>query len=154
MLPADLPRLPEVQFDGGMVAIALALSMVAGAAFGIVPAVQVSGVNPGDNLKDAGPRRRRRAPGAPLPRRARRRRKSRSRSCSSSAPVCSCASFWSMLQVKPGLDPARVGFRADLDSRPERSVEEPVWGRRAAQCVHQRGPRPGRLRCPASSRSG
>ncbi len=72
MLPADLPRLPEVRFDGGMIAIGLALSMVAGAAFGIVPAIQVSGVNPGDNLKDAGRgggagRRR-----ASLPRRARR----------------------------------------------------------------------------------
>ena len=54
MMPADLPRLTEVHFDGGMVAIALALSLAAGVVFGIVPAVQVSGVNPGDNLKAAG----------------------------------------------------------------------------------------------------
>jgi putative ABC transport system permease protein len=54
MMPADLPRLTEVQFDGRMVTTALALSIATGVVFGIVPAVQVSGVSPGDNLKDAG----------------------------------------------------------------------------------------------------
>src|SRR4051794_21833416 len=44
MLPADLPRITEVRFDGGMVAVGLALSIAAGVAFGIVPAMQVSGV--------------------------------------------------------------------------------------------------------------
>ena len=109
MLPADLPRLPEVQFDGGMVAFALALSMVAGAAFGIVPAVQVSGVNPGDNLKDAG-----RGGGA-----GRRERRFRGALVAAEIAISLVLlvsagllvrSFWSMLQVKPGLDPARVGF--------------------------------------------
>ena len=109
MLPADLPRLPEVQFDGGMVAIGLALSMAAGAAFGIVPAVQVSGVNPGDNLKDAG-----RGGGA-----GRRERRFRGALVAAEIAISLVLlvsagllvrSFWSMLQVKPGLDPARVGF--------------------------------------------
>src|SRR5262245_54024300 len=49
MMPADLPRLTEVRFDGGMVATALALSLAAGVVFGIVPAIQVSGVNPAGN---------------------------------------------------------------------------------------------------------
>jgi len=54
MMPADLPRLTEVHFDAAMVTTALALSIAAGVVFGIVPAIQVSGVNPGDSLKDAG----------------------------------------------------------------------------------------------------
>jgi len=109
MLPADLPRLPEVQFDGGMIAIGLALSLLAGAAFGIVPAVQVSGINPGDKLKDAGRgggagRRERRFRGALVP----------AEIAISLVLLVGAGllvrSFWSMLQVKPGLDPARVGF--------------------------------------------
>src|SRR5262245_55487728 len=53
MMPNDLPRLTEVRFDAGMIAIGLGLSLAAGVVFGIVPAIQVSGVNPGDNLKEA-----------------------------------------------------------------------------------------------------
>ena len=109
MLPADLPRLPEVQFDGGMIAIGLALSIAAGAAFGIVPAVQVSGVNPGDSLKDAG-----RGGGA-----GRRERRFRGALVAAEIAISLVLlvgagllvrSFWSMLQVTPGLDPARLGF--------------------------------------------
>jgi putative ABC transport system permease protein len=109
MLPADLPRLTEVRFDGGMVALGLALSIVAGVASGIVPAVQVSGVNPGDNLKDAG-----RGLGA-----GRRERRFRGALVAAEIAISLVLlvsagllvrSFWSMLQVKPGLDPARIGF--------------------------------------------
>jgi predicted permease len=109
MLPADLPRLPEVRFDGGMVALGLALSIAAGLAFGIVPAMQVSGVNPGDSLKDAG-----RGLGA-----GRRERRFRGALVAVEIAISLVLlvsagllvrSFWSMLQVKPGLDPARVGF--------------------------------------------
>jgi len=71
--------------------------------------VQVSGVNPGDTLKDAG-----RGGGA-------RRRELRFRGALVAAEIAISLvllvsagllvrSFWSMLQVKPGLDPARVGF--------------------------------------------
>ena len=70
MMPADLPRLTEVQFDGGMVAIGSGAFDGRGRRFGIVPAMQVSGVNPGDNLKDAGRGRGAGRARAPLPRRA------------------------------------------------------------------------------------
>jgi len=109
MLPSDLPRISEVRFDAGMVMSGFALALAAGVAFGIVPAVQVSGVNPGDNLKDAG-----RGGGAG-------RRERRFRGVLVAAEIAISLillvgagllvrSFWSMLQVQPGLDPARVGF--------------------------------------------
>ncbi len=109
MMPADLPRLTEVHFDGGMVAIGLALSIVAGVVFGIVPAIQVSGVDPGDSLKEAG-----RGLGEGL-------RERRFRSALVAAEIgislvllvgagLLVRSFWSMLQVNPGLDPSHVGF--------------------------------------------
>jgi len=109
LMPSDLPRLTEVRFDGGMVAVALGLSLVAGVVFGIVPAIQVSGVDPGGSLKDAGRglgegRAERRFRGALV-----------SAEIAISLVLLVGAgllvrSFWSMLQVNPGLDPARVGF--------------------------------------------
>ena len=92
-----------------MVLIALALSIAAGVVFGIVPAIQVSGVNPGDNLKEAG-----RGLGE-----GRRERRFRSALVATEIAISLVLlvgagllvrSFWSMLQVKPGLDPAAVGF--------------------------------------------
>jgi predicted permease len=109
MLPADLPRLTEVRFDGGMVAIGLVLSMAAGVVFGIVPAMHVSGVNPGDNLKDAG-----RGLGA-----GRAERRFRGALVAAEIAISLVLlvgagllvrSFWNMLQVRPGLDPAGVGL--------------------------------------------
>jgi putative ABC transport system permease protein len=108
-MPADLPRLGEVQFGGGMVAFGLALSLAAGVLFGIVPAIQVSGIDPGNNLKEAG-----RGLGEG-------RRERRFRSVLVAAEIAISLvllvgagllvrSFWSMLQVDPGLNPARVGF--------------------------------------------
>jgi putative ABC transport system permease protein len=108
-MPTDLPRLTEVHFDGGMVAIGLAISIVAGLVFGIVPAIQVSGVDPGNNLKEAG-----RGLGE-----GRRERRFRSALVAAEIAISLVLlvgagllvrSFWSMLQVDPGLDPARVGF--------------------------------------------
>jgi putative ABC transport system permease protein len=109
MMPADLPRLTEVHFDGGMVTIALTLSIAVGVVFGIIPAIQVSGVNPAGNLKDAG-----RGLGE-------RRGERRFRAALVAAEIAISLvllagagllvrSFWSMLQVNPGLDPAGVGF--------------------------------------------
>src|SRR3954469_12693973 len=109
MMPSDLPRLTEVHFDSGMVAIGLAVSMAAGVMFGIVPAIQVSAVNPGDKLKDAG-----RGHGE-------RRSERRFRGSLVAAEIAISLvllvgagllvrSFWIMLQVNPGLDPAGVGF--------------------------------------------
>src|SRR4030095_7562825 len=109
MIPADLPRLTEVHSDGRMVATALALSIATGVVFGIVPAVQVSGVSPGDNLKDAGRGR------------GERQGERRFRGALVAAEIAISLvllvgagllvrSFWSMLQVNPGLDASRVGF--------------------------------------------
>ena len=109
MMPTDLPRLTEVHFDSGMVAIALAVSIGAGVVFGIVPAIQVSAVNPGDKLKDAG-----RGHGE-------RRGERGFRAALVAAEIAISLvllvgagllvrSFWSMLQVNPGLDPGGVGF--------------------------------------------
>ena len=109
MMPADLPRLTEVHFDSAMVAIALTLSLVAGVVFGIVPAIQVSGVNPGDSLKEAG-----RGLGE-----GRGERRFRAALVAAEIAISLVLlvgagllvrSFWSMLQVSPGLDPAGVGF--------------------------------------------
>src|SRR5262245_49734655 len=108
-MPADVPRLTEVQFDSGMVAAGLGLSIAAGLLFGIVPAIQVSGVNPGENLKDAG-----RGLGE-------RRGERRFRAALVSAEIAISLvllvgagllvrSFWSMLQVNPGLESTHLGF--------------------------------------------
>jgi putative ABC transport system permease protein len=109
MMPQDLPRLTEVQFDPRIIATALVLALVAGLVFGLVPALQVSGVNPGDNLKDAG-----RGMGE-----ARGERRFRGVLVAAEIAISLVLlvgagllvrSFWSMLQVNPGLDPAHVGF--------------------------------------------
>jgi len=109
MLPSDLPRLTEVHFDAGMVTIAFALAVGAGVVFGIFPALQVSGVNPGDSLKDAG-----RGMGE-----ARGERRFRGALVAAEIAISLVLlvgagllmrSFWSMLHVNPGLDPSHVGF--------------------------------------------
>jgi putative ABC transport system permease protein len=109
MMPADLPRLAEIRFDSTMVATSFALSLAAGLLFGIVPAIQVSGVNPGENLKDAG-----RGLGE-----TRHERRFRAALVSVEIAISLVLlvgagllvrSFWNTLHVNPGLDPAGVGF--------------------------------------------
>jgi putative ABC transport system permease protein len=109
LMPPDLPRLAEVRFDGGIVALSLALSVLSGLVFGLVPAIQVSGVNPGENLKDAG-----RGLGE-----GRGERRFRGTLVAAEIAISLVLlvgagllvrSFWSMLHVNPGLDPSRVGF--------------------------------------------
>jgi predicted permease len=109
LMPPDLPRLTEVRFDGRMVAIGIALSIAAGLAFGIVPAIQISGIDPGEHLKAAG-----RGPGE-----MRHQRRFRGALVAAEIAISLVLlvgagllvrSFWSMLHVNPGLDPARVGF--------------------------------------------
>jgi putative ABC transport system permease protein len=92
-----------------MVAICLALAIVSGVVFGMVPALQVSAVNPGSTLKDAG-----RGGGA-----GRRERRFRATLVATEIAISLVLlvgagllvrSFWSMLQVRPGLEPAHLGF--------------------------------------------
>jgi predicted permease len=49
--PADLPRLSEVHLDGLALAFAVALSIVSGILFGILPALRISRQDPQDALK-------------------------------------------------------------------------------------------------------
>ena len=49
--PLDLPRLAEVSMDGRVLAFALLISLVTGAAFGILPALRSSRAHPQDALK-------------------------------------------------------------------------------------------------------
>ena len=89
------------------------------------------------------PRRRRGTPGAALPRRARR---SGNRDLAR-APGRRRPAGAQLLEHAAGQSRSRSGapgVRADLDSRPERSIEEPVWNAGAAQCLRQRGRQPGR----------
>jgi putative ABC transport system permease protein len=52
--PADLPRLKEVELDGGVLAVALGISLVSSLLFGIVPALLVSRTNVNEELRDGG----------------------------------------------------------------------------------------------------
>jgi predicted permease len=108
-MPSDLPRLTEVTFDRSMLATGFALSILAGLVFGLAPAIHVSGVNPGANLKEAGRglgegRHERRFRGALV-----------AAEIAISLVLLIGAgllvrSFWNMLHVHPGLDPTGVGF--------------------------------------------
>ena len=51
LLPPELPRLDEIQIDGGVVAFALAISAAAGLLFGFLPAWRASVMNVNDALK-------------------------------------------------------------------------------------------------------
>jgi len=51
LLPAELPRLDQIQIDGGVVAFALAIAAAAGLLFGLLPAFRASAMNVNDALK-------------------------------------------------------------------------------------------------------
>jgi predicted permease len=51
LLPPELPRLGEIQIDGGVVAFAMAISAAAGLLFGLLPAWRASATNVSDALK-------------------------------------------------------------------------------------------------------
>ena len=53
-LPGDLPRLEEIQIDVYVLAFTLGLSVVTGIVFGLVPAIQYSGMDISERLKDDG----------------------------------------------------------------------------------------------------
>jgi putative ABC transport system permease protein len=52
--PADLPRLAEITVDTRAFAVTCALALIAGIAFGLVPAFQAVRVNPGKILRSVG----------------------------------------------------------------------------------------------------
>lgn len=54
LAPADLPRVNEVQIDTGVLIVALLVSVTAGIAVGIVPALRFGAVDPADLLKAGG----------------------------------------------------------------------------------------------------
>jgi predicted permease len=51
--PSDLPRLNEVQIDARVLGVAVLASVVAGLAFGLVPALRIGATSPGDVLKES-----------------------------------------------------------------------------------------------------
>jgi putative ABC transport system permease protein len=54
VVPADIPRLHEVNFDSGVLLFVFAVSMLTGVLFGLVPALQASRPDLTMNLKDGG----------------------------------------------------------------------------------------------------
>jgi putative ABC transport system permease protein len=54
MVPADIPRLAEVQTDWRMLASALGLSLASGILFGVAPALHASGFEPARALREGG----------------------------------------------------------------------------------------------------
>jgi putative ABC transport system permease protein len=127
-MPPDLPRLTELRFDGGIVALGIGLSIATGLVFGIVPALRVSGIDPGENLKGAG-----RGLGEARPER-------RLRGVLVAAEIAISLvllvgagllvrSFWSMLHVNPGLDPTAVGFAQIIIPIPNDPLKNPYGTR-------------------------
>jgi predicted permease len=53
-VPADIPRLQEVGFDGGVLLFVFGVSMLTGVLFGLVPALQASNPDLTINLKEGG----------------------------------------------------------------------------------------------------
>jgi predicted permease len=108
-IPADLPRISEIHFDARIIGTGFVLSVVTGLLFGAIPAIQVSAINPGENLKEAG-----RWSGGGL-------RQARVRGALVAAEIAISLvlligagllvrSFRGMLQVNPGIDIENVGF--------------------------------------------
>jgi predicted permease len=54
LMPADVPRLPEVHADWRMVAFALVLSLTTGVLVGVMPALHASAIDPNRDLRDGG----------------------------------------------------------------------------------------------------
>ena len=54
MAPADLPRLDQIAIDGGVLAFAIAVSVLTGLAFGLAPAFHIARADVGSSLKEGG----------------------------------------------------------------------------------------------------
>jgi predicted permease len=53
LLPADLPRAEDIRIDAGVVLFAIAISVLTGLVFGVLPALRASGLSVSDALKTA-----------------------------------------------------------------------------------------------------
>jgi putative ABC transport system permease protein len=103
LMPPDVPRLAEVNFDSRVVGVALLLSILTGICFGLMPALHVSGTDPNRDLKEGG-------------RSGSSKRQNRFRGVLVTAEIALSVvlligagllvrSFWGLLHVNPGLDP-------------------------------------------------
>ena len=104
LMPADLPRLAEVHFDGWVVGLACLLSLVTGILFGLTPALHASATDPNRDLKEGG------RSGTPSARQNRFRGVLVATEIALSVVLLSGAgllvhSFWNTLRVNPGFDP-------------------------------------------------
>ena len=105
LLPPELPRLDEIQIDGGVVAFALAIAAAAGMLFGFLPAWRASAMNVNDALKSG-------SRSATATRAAKRTQSALvvSEVCLSLVLVAGAAllarSFWNLRSIEPG-------FRSD-----------------------------------------
>jgi putative ABC transport system permease protein len=107
LMPADLPRLTEVHFDGRVLGLATVLSLVTGILFGLTPALHASSTDPNRDLKE-GARN-----GSPGLRQNRFRGALVATEIALSVLLLSGAgllvhSFWNALRVDPGFDPKRL----------------------------------------------
>jgi putative ABC transport system permease protein len=104
LMPADLPRLAEVQFDARVIGLACALSLLTGILFGLTPALHASRTDPNQDLKE-GTRG-----GTASLRQNRFRGALVATEVALSVVLLSGAgillhSFWNTLRVNPGFDP-------------------------------------------------
>lgn len=107
LMPADLPRITEVHFDGRVIVLACLLSVVTGILFGLTPALHGSRTDPNTDLKE-GARN-----GSPSLRQNRFRGVLVASEIALSVVLLSGAgllihSFWNTLRVNPGFDAERL----------------------------------------------
>src|SRR5580658_9431332 len=104
LMPSDLPRLSEVDFDARVLSLACLLSLLTGILFGLTPSLHASGSDPNRDLKE-GTRG-----GTPSLRQNRFRGALVATEIALSVVLLSGAgllvhSFWNALRVNPGFDP-------------------------------------------------
>ncbi|MBV8905386.1 MAG: ABC transporter permease, partial [Acidobacteriia bacterium] len=107
LMPADLPRLAEVHFDGRVIGLASILSLLTGILFGLTPSLHASGGDPNRDLKEGA------RGGTSSLRQNRFRSALVATEAALSVVLLSGAgllvhSFWNTLRVNPGFDPNRL----------------------------------------------
>ena len=107
LMPADLPRLNEVQVDARVVALAFGLSLLTGILFGLTPALHASSADPNEDLKEGA------RGGSPTARQSRFRGSLVAVEIALSVVLLSAAglllhSFWNSMQSNPGFNPKQL----------------------------------------------